>query len=198
MGASEGMLGPLDARHGRLGRRPARPAGHWSLGRFHVTVWLPASDQTALYDGALAVLLASAQYALVSEVCAFDTTAAWSSVRERPCWCGQQRLAGWPGLVLRLWGAVKEKIVLTLEVLDLEFLDPRLRCTGIWRVEQVQAPDGWTDHVWTLNGTVLDAQGGAVIHVGRVQATIRSRLRKSCVGLHRGITQGSVGCPGRP
>jgi hypothetical protein len=185
MGASEGSLAPWMQGMADLAVVQRDPLGlePWSV----PCDMAPASDQTALYDGACGPL-ASAQYALVSEVCVLDTTAAGLCPEEVLVW-GNSLVEG-PGLYYAL-GAQGDDC-LTLEVLDIEPLDtPPL----YWNLEgeQIQAPDGWTDHVWTLNGTVLDAGGAVIPLAGSGDYTLTATDPVSgCTVAYTG----TVGCPG--
>jgi PKD repeat protein len=185
MGASEGSLAPWMQGMADLAVVQRDPLGlePWSV----PCDMAPASDQTALYDGACGPL-ASAQYALVSEVCVLDTTAAGLCPEEVLVW-GNSLVEG-PGLYYAL-GAQGDDC-LTLEVLDIEFLDTS---PLYWNLEgeQIQAPDGWTDHVWTLNGTVLDAGGAVIPLAGSGDYTLTATDPVSgCTVAYTG----TVGCPG--
>ena len=80
----------------------------------------------------------------------------------------------------------------TLEVADVQVLDPP---PLYWNLEggQLQAPDGWTDHIWMFNGTLLDAEGVSIDVQGAGDYSLLAT--DPGTGCSVGYT-GTVGCPG--
>jgi len=80
----------------------------------------------------------------------------------------------------------------TLEVLDLSLLDPP---PLFWVEEngQLEAPEGWTDYMWSLNGNALDETGSTVTIGGSGEYTVTATdPGTGCTVSH----SGTVGCPG--
>ena len=144
-------------------------------------------DQTALYGGSCGAV-SSAQYALVSEVCAFDTTAQGLCPGETVGW--GNAVIDAPGTYHYL-GTVSGDCQ-TLETLDLELLDPP---PLYWDLEggQLLAPLGWTDYSWTFNGTLLPADGSALDSEGAGDYTLTATDPTTGCTV---ATTGTVGCPG--
>lgn len=80
----------------------------------------------------------------------------------------------------------------TLEVLDVQFLDPP---SLYWILEgaTLQSAGGWTDHTWSLNGSALEATGSTLALVGAGDYTLTAT--DPGTGCTVGFT-GTVGCPG--
>ena len=145
------------------------------------------SDQTAVYDGSCGAVSA-AQYVLVSEVCAFDSTAAGLCPGTSMGW-GNTVVDG-PGTYHYI-GTLNGECQ-TLEVLDVQFLDPP---SLYWILEgaTLQSAGGWTDHTWSLNGSALEATGSTLALVGAGDYTLTAT--DPGTGCTVGFT-GTVGCPG--
>ena len=185
IGAAPGMLAPWMQGMGELMVVQRDPLGMepWSA----PCVMAPTDDQTALYSGACGPI-ASAQYALASDVCVFDTTAMGLCPGETLVW-GNTVVEG-PGSYYYV--GTQSGPCSTLEVADIQFLDPP---PLYWNLEggQLQAPDGWTDHVWMLNGTLLDAEGVSIDVLGAGDYSLFAT--DPGTGCSVGYT-GTVGCPG--
>ena len=102
----------------------------------------------------------------LAEVCAFDSTAAGLCPGTSMGW-GNTVVDG-PGTYHYI-GTLNGECQ-TLEVLDVQFLDPP---SLYWILEgaALQSAGGWTDHTWSLNGSALEATGSTLALVG---ASVRS------------------------
>ena len=147
----------------------------------------PLDGSTALWGSGCGPV-AEGQYALVSDVCAFDTTEAGLCPGETLIW-GNTVVAA---AGLHAYVGTSDGTCQTLEVLDLTALDP----PPLYWTEnsgQLTAPAGWTDYTWTLNGTALETEG-AVLDIpggGQLTLTAVDPVTGCTVG-----TSGTVGCPG--
>ena len=147
----------------------------------------PLDGSTALWGSGCGPV-AEGQYALVSDVCAFDTTEAGLCPGETLIW-GNTVVAS---AGLHAYVGTSDGTCQTLEVLDLTALDP----PPLYWTEnsgQLTAPEGWTDYTWTLNGTALETEG-AVLDIpggGQLTLTAVDPVTGCTVG-----TSGTVGCPG--
>ena len=144
-------------------------------------------DETAVYDASCGPV-AAAQYALVSEVCAFDTTQSGLCPGASLGW--GNTVADEPGIYHYIGTASGD--CQTLEVLDLQSLDPP-SLYWILAGGELQAPTGWTGYTWSLNGTVLDATGATLTVDGAGDYALTAT--DPGTGCTVGFT-GTVGCPG--
>ena len=185
MGAPEGSLTSWADGLGTLEvvERNALGTDAWSA-----PCGVTALDGSTAFRGGDCGALASRQYALVSEVCAFDTTEAGLCPGNTLTW-GNEVVES-PGFhhYLGTVGATCQ----TLEVLDLSLLDPP---PLFWVEEngQLEAPEGWTDYMWSLNGNALDETGSTVTIGGSGEYTVTATdPGTGCTVSH----SGTVGCPG--
>jgi hypothetical protein len=132
--------------------------------------------------------MGAGQFALVSEVCAFDTTQAGLCPGETLIW-GNTAVeeAGTYYALGTLSGECQ-----TLEVLNLEMLDPPplywVEMAGIFQV-----PGDWIDHQWTLNGVPLGEFGS------EIETPPPGTLTLLAVDPETGCavsTTATIGCPG--
>jgi hypothetical protein len=185
MGASEGVLASWADGLGSLSlvERNATGSNEWSAPCAVVVT----GDETAAYDGSCGPI-AAAQYALVSEVCAFDTTQSGLCPGASMGW--GNTIADEPGIYHYIGTTSGD--CQTLEILDLQLLDPP-SLYWILAGGELQAPTGWTGYTWSLNGTVLDATGATLTVDGAGDYALTAT--DPGTGCTVGFT-GTVGCPG--
>ena len=98
--------------------------------------------------------MGNGQFALVSDLCAFDTTEVSLCPGETFAWGNESvEEAGTYYAFGTLSGACQ-----TLEVLNLEMLDPPM-LDWVEMAGTITVFGDWVDHQWTLNGTALEATG---------------------------------------
>ena len=185
MGAQESSLQPWLDGMGTLSvvSRDALGAQSWSA----PCETMSLTPSTAEMDAGC-LPMGSGQFALVSEVCAFDTTETSSCPGETLIW-GNTAVeeAGTYYALGTLSGACQ-----TLEVLELGLLDPP---NLFWNATEngLSVPGDWTDHQWFINGTLLDAEGATLDSPAAGNYTL------TAVDPSTGCTvstSGAVGCPG--
>ena len=185
VGTSAGVLASWAQGLGSLSlvQRNATGSDNWST----PCPILATGDQTALYDGSCGAVM-SAQYALVSDVCAIDSTSTGLCPGATISW-GNAVVDG-PGTYHYIGTVTGE--CQTLEVLDVQAFDPP---SLYWILEEgtLQAPEGWTDYTWSLNGTELSTVGPSIVVDGAGDYTVIAT--DPGTGCTVGYT-GTVGCPG--
>lgn len=130
----------------------------------------------------------SAQYAMVSAVCEIDSSSTGLCPGATISW-GNSVVEG-PGIYHYI-GTMSGDCQ-TLEVIDVQALIPP---SLYWILEGdvLQAPGGWTDYTWSLNGTELSTTGPSIGVDGAGDYTVIATDPET--GCTVGYT-GTVGCPG--
>lgn len=151
MGTEDGMLTPWADGMGSLSVVSRDPLGQapWTAPCGTMAMTGSSADMDA---GCMP--MGNGQFALVSDLCAFDTTEVDLCPGETFIWGNDPvEETGTYYALGTLSGACE-----TLEVLHLEMLNPPM-LDWVEMAGTITVFGDWVDHQWTLNGTALDATG---------------------------------------